>query len=179
MAQLFSNNAVSLLAYAIADTNTSLQVLPGTGQLYPSILSPDDFFVVTLEDQQALHREIIKVVGRANDTFTVIRGWENTTPLSWTQQTLVDLRETAGTMKRLQQVVNDTVLVSLDTDGLYLIQSSEAFAPRSTQLWIGGLRQCLGKDYIEETDDTIKLMYPFDPTDFANGVNIVLDFYRN
>jgi hypothetical protein len=178
MAQLCANNAVSLLYAPINSTDTRIDVLAGMGYLFPAISSPEDFFVVTLEDQTQQHREIVKVTARNNDTFTVVRGFENTLPRVWGLRTLVDLRDTSGTMKRLQPVINDTIAVNLDPDTFYRITSSEPFAPRSTQLWIGGMRQALGKDYIEENNHTIKLLYQWNQSDFDNGVNLVLDFYR-
>ena len=178
MAQLFSNNAVSLLAHPVGPLDTQIMVVAGTGNLYPTPIAPDDYFLVTLEDQQATVREILKVTSRTGDVFTVVRAQEQTSVRSWPQITLVDLRDTAGTMKRLQQVVNHQVTMTLGEDNLYRINTTENFAPRSTQLWIGGLRQCLGKDYIEQDSHTIKLLFTFEQADLDAGLNIVLDFYR-
>lgn len=178
MAQLFTNNAVTLLGTAILATDTSISMLPGTGALFPAIVRPGDYFLITLENQNATVREIIKVIGRSGDVFQVQRGYENTANLPWGQQTLVDLRETAGTLKRLQEVVNDLVVLSTGVDGFLRVTATEEFAIRSTKLWIGGLRQCLGTDYIEEYPTIIKILYPISTNDLQNGMNIVLDYYR-
>ncbi len=138
----------------------------------------EDYFIVTLENQLATQKEIIKVTSRNGDFFTVVREQENTTPFAWPQQTLVDLRETAGTLQRLQHIINDEVEISIGSDDRIRITSTEPFAPRSTQLWVGGLRQKLGVDYIEEFANVLKIQYSIDQNDFNNGLNIVLDFHR-
>lgn len=104
--QLFTNNAVSLLTAPISATSTSLTVMAGYGALYPNP-GPNEYFLVTLENQTASVREIIKVTGRVGDTFTFTladRGQEGTTALPWAassgNDTLVDHRVTAETMDR-------------------------------------------------------------------------------
>lgn len=106
LTQLFSNNAISLLVNPIGPTDTSLTVMAGYGNLFPSP-GPNEYFLVTLEDQAAQVREIIKVTHRAGDTFSFTladRGQEGTTPRAWTSaaghETLVDHRVTAETMRR-------------------------------------------------------------------------------
>lgn len=102
--QLFTNNAVTLLAAPISGSSTSLTVMPGYGALFPNP-APGQFFLVTLENQFASAREIIRVDARSGDTFTSIqRAQEGTTAASWTasagSDTLVDHRVTAETMRR-------------------------------------------------------------------------------
>lgn len=101
--QLFSNNAVSLLAAPISAADVTLTVLPGYGQLFPQPTA-NQYFLVTLEDQASTIREIIKVTGRSGDTFTgIIRAQEGTIARSWSassgNDTLVDHRLTAETMR--------------------------------------------------------------------------------
>lgn len=102
--QLFTNNAVALLAAPIGPGSTSLTVMTGLGALYPQPVGPTDYFLVTLEDQTGLLREIVRVNGRTGDTFTgLIRGQEGTTAQAWAaslgNDTLVDHRVTAETMR--------------------------------------------------------------------------------
>jgi hypothetical protein len=106
MAQLFSNNAVSLLAAPITPASTSLTVLAGHGAMYPQP-GPGDYFLITLENQAATVREIIRVIGRSGDSLTFTlgdRGQEGTAALSWSassgNDTLVDHRVTAETMRQ-------------------------------------------------------------------------------
>lgn len=111
--QLFSNNSISLLAAPIGPTDTTLTVLPGDGALFPQPANDGtEYFNVTLESQDATRREIIKVFGRTGDTLTNIqRAQEGTTAQSWPaggpgNDTLVDHRVTAETMRRLQHETN-------------------------------------------------------------------------
>ena len=106
--QLFSNNAVSLLAIPMSASDTTMVVMSGYGSLFPTP-GPGQFFLVTLEDQSATKREIIKVTGRSGDTLTGLqRGLEGTIPQAWGaslgDDTLVDHRVTAETMSRAMQL---------------------------------------------------------------------------
>lgn len=104
MKQLFTNNAVSLLAFGIGPTDTTLRVLPGHGEQFPTPQA-NEFFTVTLEDQGALVQEIVHVYQRNGDVFTIERAQEGTTARAWTASqggdTLVDHRLTAETLNRL------------------------------------------------------------------------------
>jgi hypothetical protein len=104
--QLFTNNAVSLLAAPITDTDTSFRVMDGYGELFPNP-GPNEFFLVTLENQTGTIREIIKINNRVSDVFNFTlsdRGLEGTAPQNWGasigNDTLVDHRVTAETMRR-------------------------------------------------------------------------------
>ena len=101
--QLFTNNAVSLLAAPIGAGATSLTVMAGLGASYPNP-NPGEYFLVTLENQAGTVREIIRVDARVGDTFTVIqRAQEGSTAVAWAaslgNDTLVDHRVTAETMR--------------------------------------------------------------------------------
>jgi hypothetical protein len=110
--QLFANNAISLLAAPITVISTSLTVITGHGALYPQPTGDgSDFFLITLEDQSATTREIIKVTGRVGDTLLfnlADRGQEGTTVQAWSSnpghETLVDHRVTAETMQWAMQL---------------------------------------------------------------------------
>jgi len=107
--QLFTNNAVALLQAPISASDTSLVVMTGYGNLFPQPSAPGEYFLITLEDQSASAREIIKVTGRSGDIFTgLVRGMEGTTPQNWSaslgSDTLVDHRITAETMQRTMQL---------------------------------------------------------------------------
>ncbi len=111
--QLFTNNGISLLAAPIGTGSTTLSVLPGDGALYPQ---PDgsgnEYFNVTLENEAADRREIIKVFARVGDVFTQIeRAQEGTSAYAWPaggpgSDTIVDHRVTAETLRRLQHETN-------------------------------------------------------------------------
>lgn len=107
--QLFSNNAVTLLAAPLSIGATSLTVMSGHGAMFPQPSAPGEFFLVTLEDQNSTVREIIRVTARSGDTFSgILRAQEGTIPRAWGatigNDTLVDHRVTADTMKRAMEL---------------------------------------------------------------------------
>ena len=101
--ELFSNNAIALLAHDLGPADMSIQVQAGLGSLFPQPMLPGQFFRITLESTAApLSREIVKISGRAGDVLLVEaggRGLEGTTPSAWAaDHTIVDHRVTAAAM---------------------------------------------------------------------------------
>lgn len=95
----FTNNAKSVLATAVADTDLTLSVAPGDGVKFPS-LAANEIFRATLVNA-AKNYEIIKVTQRVDDTFTIVRGQEGTTPLAFSAGDIVALRPTAQAFEEL------------------------------------------------------------------------------
>ena len=106
--QLFTNNAVALLAENISAGDMEIKVAPGYGYLFPQPSRPEHFFLVTLAKTNAPHspNEIIRCSDRVGDTLIVApngRGYESSGAESWEMATtLVDHRITAETLQRLQ-----------------------------------------------------------------------------
>lgn len=98
---LYSNNATTTLASGISDSATTITVATGTGSLFPDISSVDDYFNVTITDS-AKHIEIVTVTARTGDTFTVMRGMENTTARAWLASDILELRITKGLLDQLK-----------------------------------------------------------------------------
>lgn len=176
MTQLFTNDAVTLLAHAIGPHDTQLIATAGQGVKFPDIVSTDDFYLITIENWNTGDNEICKVVAKNGDVFTVERAQEDTIASSWDLNCLLDHRLTAGTLRALQPVINAQLTVTLDTNNKTVISTDRMYQKRSTQLYIGGLRQALDVDYIELNPMQIKLQYPLSLTDIADGQNVVLDF---
>ena len=102
MTQLFANNAVSTLATGIASDDLALTVASGHGARFPS-LADGDYFLATLTQAATESTwEIVKVTGRSTDTLTIVRGQEGTTPAAWLVGDKVELRVTAGAIKRYE-----------------------------------------------------------------------------
>jgi hypothetical protein len=97
----FTNNATTTLASGINSSATSLTVATGTGALFPS-LSSSDVFYVTLANLTGTV-EIVKVTARSSDTFTIVRGQDNTTAAAWVTGDKVELRPTAGILNTFVQ----------------------------------------------------------------------------
>lgn len=102
MAIKFSNNASSKLVTGITAIATTLDVLPTTGALFPS-LGAGDYFYCTLVDTSG-NIEIVKVTARSGDTFTVVRAQEGTTSRAYPANSVVEQRFTAGSLTEVLSV---------------------------------------------------------------------------
>lgn len=101
----FTNFASSTLSVGVNNTATSIVVASGQGARFPAP-GAGEYFYVTLEDA-SLNREIVKVTARSSDTFTVVRGQDNTTARSWVAGDVVALRFNAAAIDDvLNEVVN-------------------------------------------------------------------------
>lgn len=190
MKQLFANNAVSLLATGIGQSDTALTVLPGHGALFPSP-GENEFFTVTLEDQAALVQEIIHVIFRDGDLFHIKRAQEGTTARAWSasqgNDTLVDHRITAATLDRLanntpsipstpgDQVVDGDFTYAVDGNSTFINLEAE-YKPGSTAVYVGGARQKRGVDFYEVGPTLLRLQFPIGPDEIEDGQNIVVDY---
>lgn len=124
MTMKLTNNATSGLMQGISSTDTSFSVNTGSGGLFPS-LSGTDYFYCTLADQYSIQSpEIVKVTARSGDTFTVVRGQDNTTAVSWLPNSKVELRVVAANF-------ND--LVSTETSNTFI--PAQAF---NSDISVGG-----------------------------------------
>lgn len=89
---LYSNNAATVLASGINNTDLSLSVSAGTGTLFPNPSAGQQFNVTLVEGATT---EIVKVTARSTDAFTIVRAQEGTTAQSFTSAAKVELRVTA------------------------------------------------------------------------------------
>jgi len=105
----FANFAHSSLASGIDAVQTTLTVSGGHGSRFPTITGAE-YFYVTLENA-SLSREIVKVTSVSVDTFTVIRGQDNTTGLPWNAGDIVSLRLNAAAIGDILDVFPGTVNV--------------------------------------------------------------------
>jgi hypothetical protein len=101
----FTNNAASTLAAGINSSVTSLTVAAGTGSLFPT-LSGTDYYYCTLANNAGTV-EIVKVTARSTDTFTIVRGQDNTTAVSWSLGDKVELRLNAASLQQFPQKQNN------------------------------------------------------------------------
>jgi hypothetical protein len=105
MAIKFTNNATSTLASSINNSVTSLSVAGGQGGLFPT-LSGADIFYATISNAGG-SVEIVKVTARSTDTFTVVRGQDSTSALSWNAGDKIELRATAAGLTAMAQTANN------------------------------------------------------------------------
>lgn len=92
-AVLYANNATSLLASGISDSDLSLTLQTGDGSKFPNPTAPDYFYLTLTDD---VTNEIVKVTARSGDVLTIVRGQDGTTAASWALNTKAQLRVTKG-----------------------------------------------------------------------------------
>jgi hypothetical protein len=100
---LFTNNAATTLASSINSSVTSLTVAAGTGGLFPS-LAGSQYFYCTLANTAGTTIEIVKVTARSTDTFTIIRGQDNTTAAAFAAGDKVELRLVDASLENFPQL---------------------------------------------------------------------------
>lgn len=86
----FTNFARSKLAVGLSAVDTTLSVTGTQGARFPA-LGAGDYFYATLENAVG-QREIVKVTARVTDTFTIVRGQDDTTGVTWVVGDSVSLR---------------------------------------------------------------------------------------
>lgn len=101
---IFSNNAVTTLASAVAETDTTI-ILSDAG-LFPTP-EPGRYFLATLQSLRTDVLEIIKVTGRVGNTLTVERAQEGTTAKAFLPGDDCSNRLTAGVINALGQTAYD------------------------------------------------------------------------
>jgi hypothetical protein len=119
--QLFSNNGSAVIAVQDLEIgDLSFELSPGAGNLFPDTsLSPDAFFMVTVEDS-AGNYEIIKVTRSGGSDQLIVfptspapsgtgRGQEGTLEQAFVEGSRVETRTTQGTMENFIQRDNDII----------------------------------------------------------------------
>ncbi len=157
--QLFANNASSLLAASISDSDLTIQVGVGYGALFPNP-GADEFFAVTLENDSG-DIEIVYCNARNTDLLTVQtggRGQEGTSAQAWTNgQARVEARLTKATMDGFLQRSGGEMSGDID------MNDNEIAAARLTGDWVGEGGQLVGTAIRGTEDDASnELLVPAD-----------------
>lgn len=136
--QLFANNASSILAASISDSDLTIQVDVGYGALFPNP-GADEFFAVTLENDDG-DIEIVYCSSRSTDLLTVsARGQEGTVAQAWTNgQARVECRVTKATLDGFLQLSGGEMSGDID------MNDNEIAAARLTGDWVGEGGQLVG-----------------------------------
>lgn len=101
MPVLFKNNATALLAASISSSTTTIVISAGLGASFPSPVG-GSFFYATLFDSVGNY-EIVKVTAKSVDSFTVVRGQDNTTALAFAAGDGISMRPNAATFENMIQ----------------------------------------------------------------------------
>jgi hypothetical protein len=108
----FTNNANSTLASGINSSVTSMTLADASS--FPSLSGANDYCYLTLQESGGTTREIVKATARSSNTFTIVRGQDNTSAATWSSGVLVELRITSAL---LQDVIDGLGSGSMmDTD---------------------------------------------------------------
>ena len=111
--QKFKNNAVATLSASINSSVTTITVASGQGALFPSLSSGDYFYATLIDSSNNI--EIVKVTGRASDTFTVVRGQESTTARSYIGGDKISLNVTAYALNNFAGQDKDNTFTGANT----------------------------------------------------------------
>jgi hypothetical protein len=96
-----ANNAYSTLAAGITSTATNITVIVGEGVRFPPASSvTDQYFYATVIDVSN-NLEVVKVIDRAENEFTVLRGVDGTTARAYEVGARIELRPTAALFRDL------------------------------------------------------------------------------
>lgn len=94
-----ANNAVSVLALAISNSSTTVQLRSGDGARFPALAFGQWYPITVVSTDGDI--EIMRVVGRSGDTLTVERSQEGTASRSFPSGSPIELRITAGIFEAL------------------------------------------------------------------------------
>jgi len=100
---IFANNAKSTLSSGISSTATSVTLATGSGSLFPSPTSGQQFTLTLTDAATGSINEICYCTGRSSDTLTIVRGQEGTTARAWLSGDIAANKITAGTATSFSQ----------------------------------------------------------------------------
>ena len=168
---IFTNNASSLLAATIIDSDLTIQVKPGFGALFPAPSSPQVCYI-TLEDN-AGNVEIVKCTSRATDLLTVVRGQDGTVAQAFTLDiTRVELRTTAIILEEFVQVNGDAMTGDLD---FATNEIQNAFLTGTTRITGGQTIGTAIRGTLDQTDNELAVPAASGVRATAGGIPIVVN----
>ncbi|WP_233608000.1 pyocin knob domain-containing protein, partial [Citrobacter koseri] len=109
----FGNNVVSSLAADITASQTTIQVMPGTGAMFANLLTYDyanssnmlkAYAKITITDAKETVFEICHLKSVSDDTLTVVRGREGTTAKGWALNDVIANFATRGSENQFVQI---------------------------------------------------------------------------
>jgi hypothetical protein len=98
---LGGNNASTTLASTGGINATALTMVLASAANFPVIVNVGDWFWATLADATNDVWEIVKVTATSGTTFTILRGQDGTTALTWAQGSVIEMRNNAQQQRDL------------------------------------------------------------------------------
>lgn len=105
---IFKNNVSNPLAVGIDDSQTTITVADGSIFSVPS----GKYIIATITETNSLlveTTEIIKIESQSGNDLTVVRGYEGTTPKTFTSSAKVEIRITAGFLSGLIELLTPII----------------------------------------------------------------------
>jgi len=126
----WTNFATSTIADVggIASGDLSVSVQPGDGALFPDPDTGKHFYVVAIKSTGA--REIMKVTARSTDTFTIVRGQDNTSALAFDEDDKIELRLNSAALEEIVAYIESLMI------GYY--RRSQFAKKDADEIYIGG-----------------------------------------
>lgn len=109
----FGNNVVSSLAADITASQTTIQVMPGAGEMFAKLLTSDFvntsnplkvYSKITLTDSKETVFEVCHLTAVNGDMLTVVRGQEGTTAKGWALNDVIANFATRGSENQFVQI---------------------------------------------------------------------------
>lgn len=122
MGAKFTNNATGQLSVGISAVTTSMTLQSGQGALFPSLGAGDYCYLTLVAPDGSM--EIVKATARSGDTFTVVRGQDNTVARAFSASDRAELRPVAAALASFapQDFVDSLV-------GVYFPFAGTSFVP--------------------------------------------------
>lgn len=145
MTKLFTNFAASKIVSPIGTLDTNISLIPGDGGKFPLPQTNDTFTGVLVKITG--EREIVTATARSVDTIAIVRGQENTPPLSFIAGDRFEHRLTAGD---IQSLVDSTEIATEQADAAVIsaagaVQNvSDALAAMPPAVLIAGTQTVIG-----------------------------------
>lgn len=187
MAFLLKKNCARTTINQVGGINASdLSLIVSDATLFPT--SGD--FLVTIWDKVSYpnpcddaNTEIVKVTGVSGNTFTILRGQEDTVGVSHANAQAVEMLITAGTFEEIEDAIkissNIPVIgedLTSQIDGIEdTFTVSSSYVSNTVAVYLNGSRLRRDFDYTEETDTTIKILGDL----VIVGEKIVIDYYTS
>jgi len=120
MLEIFTNNAITTIATGgLSISSTTLNLAPGTGNLFPNPTVGSQFFRISLTDAATrTAHEITYCTARSGDICTIVRAQEGTVAQAWLINDIAGNFVTAGAMTNIAQqsaIQNNTYISAIDT----------------------------------------------------------------
>lgn len=107
---LFANNATTTIAAPISAGDTTVTISPGSGNLFPSPISGEQFAFSMVDAATGTRHEVMYCTSRTGDVLTVTRGQEGTTAQTWLVGDFGSNFITAGTAEAFAQNISGAVV---------------------------------------------------------------------